>query len=67
MNTLSPIVGGAAASRQLYGTDAVILLGASCGGPEEYSRIAEELGYGRLEMPHPCDTQVIRTQLESLQ
>lgn len=50
-----------------YGTDAVILLGASCGGSADYAMIAEELGYGPLTMPVPCDTQTIRYQLESLQ
>lgn len=49
-----------------YGTDAVILFGASSGGAVEYAMIAEELGYGPLIMPVPCDIQTIRTQLESL-
>lgn len=46
-----------------FGTDAVILLGASCGGPEEYASIADELGYGRLPLPRQCDTESIRNQL----
>ncbi len=57
----------ASVSHLPYGTDAVILLGASCGGSADYAMIAEELGYGPLTMPVPCDTQMIRHQLESLQ
>lgn len=49
------------------GIDAVILLGASCGGSADYAMIAEELGYGPLAMPYPCDVHTIRHQLESLQ
>lgn len=46
--------------------DALILLGASCQGPESYAQVAEELGYGRLSMPMPCDSETIRAQLEAL-
>lgn len=45
------------------GTDAVILLGATYGGPEEYAQIADELGYGPLTMPDYCDLDSIRDQL----
>lgn len=48
------------------GPDSVILLGASCGGPEAYAMVAEELGYGPLDMPQPCDISGILAQLESL-
>lgn len=54
----------APARASLVADDAVILLGASCGGAADYSMIAEELGYGRLSMPHPCDAHIIRAQLE---
>lgn len=46
--------------------DAVILLGASCRGPEEYALVAAELGYGPLAMPAECDVESIRAQLEQL-
>lgn len=49
----------------LPGSDALILLGASCQGPESYAQVAEELGYGRLRMPVPCDSESIRRQLDA--
>ena len=49
------------------GIDAVILLGASCEGPEAYAAVASELGYGELAMPIPCDTETIRAQLRQRQ
>lgn len=49
------------------GIDAVILLGASCDGPEAYAAVASELGYGELVMPIPCDTETIRAQLRQCQ
>lgn len=44
--------------------DALILLGASCQGADNYAEIAAELGYGRLRMPAPCDSESIRAQLD---
>jgi len=67
MNTQT-LSGVAFASTQhiACGTDAAILVGASCGGEAEYKMIAEELGYGPLAMPYPCDTQTIKMQLEAV-
>jgi hypothetical protein len=45
------------------GIDAVILLGATCGGPEQYAQVADDLGYGPLAMPDYCDLDSIRNQL----
>lgn len=59
-------VGFASSLHSPHGIDAVILLGASCGGEAEYAMIAEELGYGPLVMPDPCDMQTIRRQLDSI-
>lgn len=56
----------ASAQNLACGTDAAILVGASCGGEAEYQMIAEELGYGPLVMPYPCDTQTIMRQLEAV-
>ncbi len=55
----------ASADTLVSSMDAAILVGASCGGEAEYKMIAEELGYGPLAMPYPCDTQTIKIQLEA--
>ena len=67
MNTQT-LSGVAFASTQhvACGMDAAILVGASCGGEAEYKMIAEELGYGPLAMPYPCDTQTSKMQLEEV-
>lgn len=65
MNTQTLSGVGFASTQRLHcGTDAAILVGASSGGEDEYKMIAEELGYGPLAMPYPCDIQTIRRQLE---
>ncbi|WP_371322632.1 hypothetical protein VX159_09380 [Dechloromonas sp. ZY10] len=61
----SPWPAHASGNRMLPGCDALILLGASCQGPEIYSQVAVELGYGPLRMPVPCDSESIRAQLEA--
>ncbi len=52
-----------ASPRSTCAADAIILIGATCGGAEAYAEVAEELGYGPLAMPTCCDANTIFNQL----